>query len=102
MCAVFGETRKISLARELTKLHEEVIRTTLGEAVSHYENEPPRGEFVLIVEGAPEDAQPHITLEDAVVRARRLMEEGQPASYAAKTAAKESGLKKGDIYNAIK
>ena len=102
MCAVFGETRKISLARELTKLHEEVIRTTLGEAVSRYENESPRGEFVLIVEGASPDSQPRPTLEDAVRCARKLMEEGQPASYAAKIAAKESGFKKGDIYNMIK
>ncbi len=102
MCAVFGEARKISLARELTKLHEEVIRTTLGEAVSRYENESPRGEFVLIVEGASPDSRPRPTLEDAVRRARQLMEEGQPTSYAAKTAAKESGFKKGDIYNIIK
>lgn len=102
MCAVFGENRKISLARELTKLHEEIIRTTLGEAVSRYENEAPRGEFVLIVEGVQPDHQPHATLEEAVFRARQLMVEGHPASYAAKTAAKELGFKKGDIYDAIK
>lgn len=50
----FGEDRKISLCRELTKLHEEVRRMTLGEAAAYYEETPPRGEFVLVVAGAEE------------------------------------------------
>ena len=52
LSAVFGAERRISLCRELTKLHEEVLRTTLGEAAAYYAEHAPRGEFVLIVEGA--------------------------------------------------
>lgn len=102
MKTVFGEDRKISLARELTKLHEEVIRTTLGEAVARYEQEPPRGEFVLIIEGAQAHPKQEVSLEEAVQHARNLMQEGHPASYAAKTTAKEFGFKKSEIYDAIK
>ena len=102
MCAVFGEERKISLVREITKLHEETFRTTLGKAVEHYSKEAPRGEFVLVVEGEKPGEARKFTLEAAVRRARELMEQGQSASYAAKTAAKEMGFKKGEIYDAIK
>ena len=54
MASVFGADRPISLCRELTKLHEEVVRTTLGEAVEKYTQNPPKGEFVLVIAGAPE------------------------------------------------
>ena len=50
--AAFGGSRRISLCRELTKLHEEIYRTTINEALAHYQSQPPRGEFVLVVEGA--------------------------------------------------
>lgn len=101
MSEVFGPERKISLVRELTKLHEQVVRTTLGKAVERYSSQSPRGEFVLVVEGAAPGGETRYTLEDAVARARELMEQGQSASYAAKTAAKETGLKKGAIYDAL-
>ncbi len=98
----FGEQRRIALARELTKLYEEVWRTTLREAEERYRDGSARGEFVLVVEGAPEEKNvPAITLEEAVQIARDLMAEGIPASLAAKKAAQESGLKKGDIYRFI-
>ena len=95
----FGN-RKITLVRELTKLHEEVIRTTLNEAAEMYNDEnKPRGEFVLIVEGFSGEAeQPEYTLEDAVVLAQEYMEKGSSPSVAAKVAATETGFKKGDIY----
>ena len=54
MCEIFGSERKISLCRELTKLNEDIHRTTLGGAVTYYNENNPRGEYVLVVEGAPE------------------------------------------------
>ena len=57
LCAAFGPDRRVSLCRELTKLHEEYRRTTLGEAVAHHRENPPRGEFVLVVEGAEGSAE---------------------------------------------
>ncbi|MBE6765832.1 MAG: 16S rRNA (cytidine(1402)-2'-O)-methyltransferase [Ruminococcaceae bacterium] len=93
--------RRIALARELTKLHEEIIRTTLSEAVERYSSEPPRGEFVIIIEGAPEPEAEEISLEDAAQMARELMEDGLSASAAAKDIAKKTLLKKSDIYKLI-
>ncbi|MBR6607705.1 MAG: 16S rRNA (cytidine(1402)-2'-O)-methyltransferase, partial [Oscillospiraceae bacterium] len=75
MLAVLGD-RRIALCRELTKLHEEVIRTTLAAAVQRYESEPPRGEIVLVVEGAAPAPRESMTLEEAVEEARRLTAEG--------------------------
>ncbi len=96
--------RRVSLCRELTKVHEEIYRTTLAGALQHYsqgENKP-KGEFVLVVEGAsPEEREDAMTLEEAVELAKRLREEGLPPSEAAKQAAKQSGQKKNDIYRAM-
>ena len=102
MLEVFGD-RKIALVRELTKLHEEVIRTTLSEAAEMYgEENKPRGEYVLIVEGFDPDTESSAyTLEDAVEMAKNYMKEGSPASLAAKTAAVDTGFKKGDIYKLL-
>lgn len=65
MSEVFGADRPISLCRELTKLHEEVVRTTLGEALTKYTETPPKGEFVLIVAGAPETVKESASEDDA-------------------------------------
>jgi len=93
--------RPVALCRELTKLHEEVIVTTLLEAVARFEAEQPRGEFVLIVGGAqPKESVP-LTLEDAVAIADSEIENGASLSDAAKKAAAESGLRKSDIYRAL-
>lgn len=98
--AVFGN-RKISIAREITKIHEEVKRTTLDEAIEYYETVNPKGEYVLIVEGAePPKAEVEVTFEDAVEMARELAEE-VGSSAAAKEISKETGFKKGDIYKAL-
>lgn len=99
MLAVFGD-REIALARELTKIHEDVYITTFTEAIAHYENTPPKGEFVLIVKGA-EDCKEEYTLADAVKIAKGLMEKGESASLSAKEAAKITGIKKGEIYKEI-
>lgn len=99
---VLGD-RRISLVRELTKIHEETLLTTLSKAVEYYENTPPKGEFVLVIEGAPQSTQDmdRLTLDQAVELARSLMDEGQSASFAAKEAAARTGHKKGEIYKLL-
>ena len=101
MLEAFGD-RRISVVRELTKIHEEVKRTTLKEAVSFYTENNPKGEFVLVLEGAKEDLSlKEYTLEDAVELAKEKIEEGFSASDAAKFAAAESETKKGRIYREL-
>lgn len=97
--------RRVAIVRELTKLHEEVIRTTLSEAAAKYSpdgGETPRGEFVIIVEGAsPDKTAESYTPEQAAEMARSLIEGGMSVSEAAKEAAKATNLKKGDIYRLL-
>ena len=100
LLTVLGD-RRIALVREITKIHEEVIRTTLSAALARYEEENPRGEFVLIVEGAAPVKKEEATVDEAADLARSYMEEGMSVSEAAKTAAAETGLKKGDIYRLL-
>ncbi len=100
LLAVLGD-RRIALARELTKLHEEVIRTTLGQAAERFSFEAPRGEFVLVVEGAKKPEENVFTLEKAAELAARYQEEGLSLSDAAKKAASETGFKKGEIYRLL-
>ena len=97
---VLGD-RPIALVRELTKIHEEVIRTTLAAAVARFDEEAPRGEFVLVVGGAAPVTAPASTPEEAAELAREYLAQGQSASEAAKRAAAETGLKKGDVYRLI-
>ena len=94
----FGPQRRISLCRELTKLHEEVLRTTLEGAVAHYADLAPKGEFVLVVEGAPPVEEQPLSLEEgvALVLARRA--EGMSMKDAAKQVAAETGLSKNELY----
>lgn len=98
LAEAFGPDRRISLCRELTKLHEEVRRTTLGEAMAWYEETPPRGEFVLVVEGAAESAKESPTLEQGLERVAQLRAEGLSLKDAARQAAKETGLPKNELY----
>ena len=100
MSSVFGEDRPISICRELTKLHEEVIRTTLGEAVALYTNLPPKGEFVLVIAGAPEQEKALPSLEDAAKRVAELMEAGISRKDAIKQTAQELNLPKNAVYDA--
>ena len=100
LAAAFGADRPISLCRELTKLHEEVVRTTLGEAIERYTENPPKGEFVLVVAGAPEEEKPAATTEDAAVRVAQLMEEGLSRKDAIKRTAIELDLPKNVVYDA--
>lgn len=100
MRSAFGD-RRIALVREITKIHEQVIRTSLSQAVLMFEDEAPRGEFVLVVEGAEESEKEGYTLEEAVQLAEQMINDGLGVSLAAKQAAKQTGIKKGDIYKAI-
>ena len=99
MAEVFGEDRPISLCRELTKLHEEVVRTTLGQAVTRYTQSPPKGEFVLIVAGAPAEKQALPSETDAAARVSQLIAQGVSRKDAVKQTAKELGLPKNVVYD---
>lgn len=101
MAACFGGDREISLCRELTKLHEEVRRTTLAEALAFYEATPPRGEFVLVVAGAALRQEPSVTLEEAVALVRQQTEAGVKLTQACKTVAAETGLRRNVLYDAV-
>ncbi|MGN0585124.1 MAG: SAM-dependent methyltransferase, partial [Ruminococcus sp.] len=98
-----GEDRQISLCRELTKIHEEVIRTTIGEAQKLYEEREPRGEYVLVIAGAdnPATEEESFTLEEAAALALKYAEEGMKKRDACKRAALETGLRSNDIYSAM-
>ena len=100
LLAALGD-RPIALVREITKIHEEVVRTTLADAVAKYTAEEPRGEFVIIVGGAAPREKIASTPEEAAKIARGYMAEGMSPSEAAKTAAAECGLKKGEVYRLL-
>ena len=98
--SAFGPDRPLTVCRELTKLHEEVLRLTVGEAAAHYAAQEPRGEFVLVVGGRP----PRAGAPDgdaALEQALRLRAEGMPLKAAAAQAAEEFGVKKRLLYNQI-
>ena len=100
MVEVFGAERPVSFCRELTKLHEEVLRTTLGEAIVHFTETPPKGEFVLVVAGAPEEVKEVPTATDAAARVNELIAQGLSRKDAIKQAAKELDLPKNAVYAA--
>ena len=90
--------RRLAVCRELTKLHEEVLRTTIGEAQAHYAAQEPRGEFVLVAAGRP--AQEEAPDGDgALARAEELRRAGLPLKQAAAQAAEEFGVKRRGLYN---
>ena len=100
MAEVFGPERPISFCRELTKLHEEVIRTTIGQSIDHFTENPPKGEFVLVVAGAPEEEKALPTAVDAAARVNQLMAQGLSRKDAIRQAAKELALPKNAVYAA--
>ncbi|MDD6275378.1 MAG: 16S rRNA (cytidine(1402)-2'-O)-methyltransferase [Clostridia bacterium] len=100
MYAAFGD-RDIAIVREITKLHEEVIRTTLGEAAERYSDGSLKGEIVLVIAGCPDETDPEMTFSQAVEAAKASVENGMSVSEAAKQTAKLTGFKKGDIYKEL-
>ncbi len=99
LAEAFGEDRPISLCRELTKLHEEVVRTTLGQAVTKYTESPPKGEFVLVVAGAPAEEKQAPSETDAAARLAQLIAQGLSRKDAVKQTAKELDLPKNVVYD---
>ena len=99
MATVFGENRPISLCRELTKLHEEVVRTTLGDAIRQYTENPPKGEFVLVVAGCAPEEKETAAATDVAARLQQLMAEGMSRKDAVKQAAMELDLPKNVVYD---
>ena len=98
LCGFFGGDRRIALCRELTKIHEEVIRLTLAEAVEYYNINEPKGEFVLVLEGASENAEDGITIEQAMEQVMKLIDMGEKPTEACKAVAKETGFRKSELY----
>ena len=105
LAEAFGGDRRISLSRELTKLHEETLRMTLAEAIAYFDQTPPRGEFVLIVEGAPDEPETEqdeqARLAAAAAAVRRRMEDGQTQKDAVKAVSAETGVKKNALYRFV-
>ncbi len=99
LAEAFGPDRRLSVCRELTKLHEEVLRTTVGGALAHFEGTQPKGEFVLVLEGAAPAEQAAGDPDAALERVSRLREEGLSLKEAAVQAAAEFGLKKKQLYD---
>lgn len=100
LAETFGPDRRISLCRELTKLHEEVVRTTLAQAIDRYTQTPPKGEFVLVVEGAAPEVRPASTPQDAGAMVSQLMAQGMSRKDAIKQTAKALDLPKNVVYDA--
>lgn len=98
----FGD-RRVSICRELTKLHEEVIRTTLSDAVTLYDDDKrkPRGEFVLVVEGARTEEIREMTVDDALGQVEKLIENGMRGADACREIAKTSSFSKSELYTAL-
>lgn len=95
-----GDDRMVSFCRELTKIHEEVLRMSLADADAHYVEHAPRGEFVLVLDGAVQEENA-CTAEDAVKIAEMYLAQGMSAAAAAKLAAKETGLTKNEVYRML-
>jgi len=99
MLVVFGD-RRISISREITKVFEETLRFTLSEAIAHFTERSPRGEFVLIVSGCASSPAPETGLDDAVQAAVSLIGAGMSVKDAVKKTAEETGVPKNILYNA--
>ena len=100
LCGTFGEGRRIAICRELTKLNEDVLRLTLGEAVEHYKTNEPRGEYVLVVEGSTEESTDDVFWKtmDIPTHVAHYMDLGMSKMDAIKQAAKDRGVPKNEVY----
>ena len=101
MCQAFGEGRRISLCRELTKINEDVMRTTLGGAVKYYGEHEPRGEYVLVVEGGTVKTENPLTSLSISEHVEHYEREGNSRMTAIKLAAKDRGMTKSELYKLL-
>ncbi len=101
MAEVLGPGRRIALCRELTKLNEEILRTTLGEAVKHYAENEPRGEFVLVLDGAEKSDKPFWSELDERAHVDHYMSLGMSKNDAIKAAARDRGVPKNEVYQKV-
>ena len=107
LAETLGGSRKISLCRELTKKHEEAIRTTISEAMARYELEEPRGEYVLVIAGKSWAEQDQETQDDWAKLSipehmQHYLSQGMSEKDAMKTVAKDRGVSKREIYAELK
>ncbi len=107
LAAVLGENRRISLCRELTKTHEESLRTTLGDAIAKYETEDPRGEYVLVIEGKSRESIREEAIRDWTAmplsqHMQHYLDQGMSEKDAMKAVARDRGLGKREVYQAWK
>ena len=100
LAEALGAVRYAALCRALTRMHEETLRGTLGELSRHYEENEPRGEYVIVIEGKPPEKRT-FSVEEAAAVAKKLIEEGAKTSDACKEAAKITGVSKREIYAAV-
>lgn len=100
LAEAFGGDRRIALCREMTKLHEEVIRCTLSEAIARYEETAPKGEYVLVVEGAAPKSGAAVTLEEGTAQVLALQAQGVRLKDAAREVAEHTGLSRNELYAA--
>lgn len=100
LCAAFGPERRIALCREMTKLHEETWRTTLGEAAARYETTSPKGEYVLVIAGKERFRGAALTLEEGAAQVLALQDQGMRLKEAAREVAEHTGLSKNELYTA--
>lgn len=96
----FGTDRPVTLCRELTKLHEEALRMTFGQARAYYQEHEPRGEYVLIIQGAPEETESAPDLDTCVAQVLKLREEGLSLKDAVKQVSRDCGIPKNILYDA--
>ncbi len=103
LCRAFGDERRVSVCRELTKLNEEVLRGTLGETRDYYAANEPRGEFVLVIEGAGQKSAADTGTDASPAElVAKYVAEGMTEKEAIKAAAAELGLPKSEVYAAVK
>lgn len=100
LIAAFGPDRRAALCRELTKLHEETRRCTLGEAAAYYAENAPKGEYVLVVAGAGPRQAAAVTLEEGVTQVLALRDQGLRLKDAVKEVSEHTGLSKNELYAA--
>ena len=102
LARTFGEDRRIAICRELTKAHEEILRLTLGEAVAYYKEQSPRGEYVLVVEGAKDAVTSNFwDAMDVPSHVQHYMDGGMAKMDAIKQVARDRGVAKNEIYKQV-